>query len=148
MKIIITESQYNLLIENKKYQFLIDEIKKNNWESASKMVNGIENLIELLNIKTPKDYLNLFNDLNVVLSEENSNLILFRYKRGYNIMLYNKNTNIVYISNYKIWSFLEQNFGLKNFKIKEIIKSWLSEVYNLRGVTIKELRQLGIDMIV
>ena len=148
MKIIITESQFRLLIENKTNQLLIDKIKKNNWESASEMANGIENLIELLNIKTPKDYLNLFNDLNVVLSEENSNLILFRYKRGYNIMLYNKNTNIVYISNYKIWSFLEQNFGLKNFKIKEIIKSWLSEVYNLKGVTIKELRQLGIDMIV
>jgi hypothetical protein len=37
--------------------------------------------------------------------------------------------------NKKIWSILEFVFGLKYSEIQKLVKEWLNEVYNLRGVT-------------
>ena len=135
MKIIITESQYNFLIENKKFELLFNITKYENWESASHMVGGIENFKRLTGIETPLDFLNLFNDLNVVQSEENSDLILFRYEKKNNIMAYIKKYNDVYINYDVIWSFLKEGFDLNYSEIQQLIKEWLSEAYNLRGVT-------------
>jgi hypothetical protein len=45
-----------------------------------------------------------------------------------------KNGN-VYISYAKIWVFFEDIFGLKDPQTQEILKIWLEETYNLRGIT-------------
>lgn len=34
-----------------------------------------------------------------------------------------------------IWSFFESNFNMNDFQIREILKVWLSETYNLKGLT-------------
>ena len=139
MKVIITESQYNLLIENKKNQLLFDTIKDEGWESASEWVGGIENLKGVLNIKTPMNFLNLFNNLDIVHSEDQPNFILFKYKNGDNIMIYDRENNYVNISYYVIWEFLKEGFELKYFEIQQIIEKWLSKAYNLKGVKIREI---------
>jgi hypothetical protein len=41
----------------------------------------------------------------------------------------------VYINYDKIWVFFESIFGLNTLQTKEILKVWLEETYNLRGVT-------------
>jgi hypothetical protein len=41
----------------------------------------------------------------------------------------------VYISYDKIWVFFESIFGLKDPQTQGILKVWLEETYNLRGVT-------------
>jgi hypothetical protein len=41
----------------------------------------------------------------------------------------------VWVSYYRIWSVLEEDFGLKYSEIQELIKVWLGETYNLRGLT-------------
>jgi hypothetical protein len=41
----------------------------------------------------------------------------------------------VYINYVRIWSVLEKDFGLNNAEIKGLIKRWLEETYNLRGLT-------------
>ena len=135
MKIIITESQYNLLIENKKNQFLFDIIKEDGWESAAELVGGVENLKNLTGIGTPMDFLNIFTDLDVVQSEEKPDWELYRYEKGNNMMIYDRKNDYVFINYYKIWSFLEKGFDLKYSEIQQLTKEWLSEVYNLRGVT-------------
>ena len=135
MKIIITESQYNLLFENKKNQSLIDIIKEEGWESAAELVGGIENLKKLTGIETPIDFLNIFTDLDVVQSEEIPNWTLFRYEKGNNKMVYDRINNNVYINYYAIWQFLEEGFDLKYSEIQQLTEEWLSEAYNLRGVT-------------
>ena len=135
MKIIITESQYNLLIENKKNQFLFDIIKKDGWESAAELVGGIKNLKKLTGIETPMDFLKLFNDLDVVQSEEKPDWELYRYEKGNNMMIYDRKSDIVYINYDVIWSFLEKVFDLNYSEIQQLTEEWLSEVYNLRGVT-------------
>ena len=101
MKIIITESQYNLLIENKKNQFLFDIIKEDGWESAAELVGGAENLVKLGFNNDPMEFLHLFDDLDVVQSEEKQDWTLFRYKKHENLMIYDRKNDEVYINYYE-----------------------------------------------
>ena len=138
----LTESDLTNIVkrvikENAVKDDLIDMIKYDGWESAAELVGGIENLKRLLRIETPMDFLNIFTDLDVVQSEEESNLTLFRYEEGNNMMVYNRKNGLIYIKYLNIWSFLEEGFRLDYVEIQEIIKEWLSEVYNLKEVTPK-----------
>ena len=81
------------------------------------------------------EFLNLFNDLDVVQSEEEPDWTLFRYKPKENLMIYDRKTDVVYIDYDKIWLILRVNFGLNYGETKEVTERWLAEVYNLRGVT-------------
>ena len=137
MKIIITEDKSNTISDKLKSM-----VKQYGLIKSSKSVGGPKNLMKLLKIKTPMDFLNLFNDLNVVQSEEDHSLTLFRYEKGINMMIYDKENRgvenrSVYVNYDDIWLFLEENFDLKYKEIQGLIKDWLGEVYNLRGVTPK-----------
>lgn len=141
MKIIkLTESDLTNIVkrvirENTSKDSLIDMIKEEGVKSASELVGGSKNLMKILKIDTPMDYLNLFNDLDVVQSEKNPDWDLFRYVKGNNMFIYDKENGYAYSNYDDIWSFLENNFGLKFSEIRGLIKDWLGEVYNLRGVT-------------
>ena len=144
MKIIrLTESDITNIVkkvikENDAKDFLIDTIKEDGWKSASELVGGYENLKKLVGIKTPMDFLHLFDDLNVINSEEKPYLTLFRYEIGNKLMVYNSVNNVVYINYNKIWRGLEiVFFELNDFEIQELTQEWLYEVYDLRGVTTK-----------
>jgi hypothetical protein len=135
MKIIITESQKKLLFENSINDSLINILKTDGLESAADLVGGSKNLMKLLKIKTPMDFLNLFNDLDIVQSKENPDWTLFRYVKGKNMVVYDRKYGYAYVNYDDIWSFLDKSFDLKLSEIEELIKGWLSEVYNLREVT-------------
>lgn len=136
MKIIISESQYNLLFESKLKQNLKQEIKDFGVKDTAELVNGFDNLMEILDIDSPMKFLHLFDDLDVVQSEEEPDFTLFRYKPTHNLMIYDRKNKIVYINYELIWKHL-LDAGLFDPDIKELTKEWLSSVYNLRGVTIK-----------
>jgi hypothetical protein len=132
MKLIITESQ--------KEKVLRDLIKNNGVKFASNMVGGIENLFDVLNIKSPMDFLHLFDDLEQVQSEQREDLILFRYKPNYNLMIYVTKNETVYIDYDEIWSFLEDKFGLSYEETRAFTKKWLDNVYNFRGITTNQFQ--------
>ena len=136
MKIIITESQYNLLFESKFKENLKQEIKNFGIKDTAKLVNGFDNLMEILNIDSPMKFLHLFDDLEQVQSEMDPNLTLFRYKPKNNLIIYNIKDDYLYVNYFEIWEPL-LDAGLFNPDIKELIKEWLSSVYNIRGVTPK-----------
>ena len=83
----------------------------------------------------PMEFLNLFNDLDVVQSIEEKNWTLFRYEKGKNLMVYDRKNDIVYINYDQIWSVLRNDFGLNYNETQQVIEEWLGVVYNLRGVT-------------
>jgi hypothetical protein len=85
MKYIITESQDNKMVEK-----LTNSIKSDGWSRTSKLVGGNENLIKLLGITSPMDFLHLFDDMDVVQSNEYPRLTLFRYNKGNNLMVLDK----------------------------------------------------------
>lgn len=127
MKIIITESQkksINVELQNM--------IKNDGWKTASKFVGGTDNLKKLAGIETPMDFLNLFNDLNVVQSKNNPNRVHYLDIKNNNVMVYNGgNVNIDFD---KIWSFLGEGFGLDFYQTKKLTELWLSDAYNLKGM--------------
>ena len=136
MKIIITENQYKLIKENVSLkEKLLGLIKKVGFESVVKIVGSSDKTFEIFDIKEPMDFLNLFNDLDIVQSEEQENCTLYRYKKGHNFMIYNRKNGNVYINYDEIWSVLENKFGLNYDETQELTRVWLDEVYNLRGVT-------------
>ena len=40
-----------------------------------------------------------------------------------------------YINYYEIWSFLESIFGMNYQQVRGVIRDWLEETYNLKGLT-------------
>jgi len=126
MKIIITENQQeSIKIE------LQSMVKDIGWELTAKIVNGPKKLAKLAFNNGPMEFLNLFNDLDVVQSKKNPDCTLFKYKKGNNVMvLLGGNVNIDYN---KIWSFLGEGFGLDFYETKKLTELWLSDAYNLEG---------------
>ena len=135
MKIIITEQQYKLIKEDSLKQSLLDNIKEYGVEDTISLVGDFNNLSQLLNINSPMDFLHLFDDLDVVQSEERQEWTLFRYEKHKNLIIYDRENDYVYFNYYEIWSFLKHGFGLNYSETQELTKTWLDEVYNLRGVT-------------
>ena len=148
----LTESDLTRIVkrvikENNIKMDLIDTIKDEGFISTAEMVGGAEILLKLLGIKSPMDFLHLFDDLDVVKSDENPNLTLFRYKPKHSIIVYNKENRDLYVSYDDIWIILRNNFGLKYSEIQELMKEWLGEVYNLRGVTPNEYVTSYLNML-
>ena len=130
MKIIITESQ------NKNLKLSLKQIIKSvGIESAFQSVGGSDILFQILDINSPMKFLHLFDNLDQVQSEENPDWTLFRFKPEHNLMIYDRESEYVYINYYEIWSVLEINFGLNFRQTKALTEEWLGEVYNLRGIT-------------
>jgi hypothetical protein len=130
MRIIITENQ-NSKLQTK----LKDLVKDYGWEAASKAIGGTNKLAKIAFNNNPMEFLHLFDGLDVVQSKEKPDLTLFRYKPNHNLMVYDRENGVVYVSYKDIWSVLKSNFGINYSEIQVVIKEWLDEVYNLRGVT-------------
>ena len=80
-------------------------------------------------------WLNLeYGDLTPYEKEEYLDYIFFM-KDGEVIFDYNKKNGIVLISNDKIWSFLQNFFGLEFEEIQDLTKKWVEEHYKLRVKT-------------
>ena len=71
-------------VSNRRQEKLIDLIKTLGVTKASKAVGNIDNLFKVLDINSPMDFLHLFDDLDVVQSDEKPNWTLFRYKPNHN----------------------------------------------------------------
>jgi hypothetical protein len=58
-------------------------------------------------------------------------------KDGLHLFVYyqDEKNGWIWISYKKIWLFLESVFSMKDLEIKELLKAWLEDTYNLRGYT-------------
>ncbi len=125
MKIIITENKLEKVL------------KKSGTKKTIELLGGWDNFCKVFNIESPMDFLHLFDNLNVVQSEETPDWTLFKSEKRTKLIVYNRLRNIVYINYYKFWRVLEYGFYLNDSEINELIQEWLDEVYDLRDVTIK-----------
>ena len=136
----LTESDLTRIVkrvikENDVKMGLIDTIKNEGFKSASEMVGGAENLMKLLDIKSPMGFLHLFDNLEVVRSEKSQYWTLFRHKPNDNVMLYDRRDDDIYISDDEIWLILTYYFNLSYTESHSLIMEWLNEVYNFEKVT-------------
>jgi hypothetical protein len=86
----------------------------------------------------PMEFLNLYNDLDVVQSEIDPNWTLFRYEKDKNLLLYNKSTNIIY-SDYSEFGLTLKRFGLSFDEIKELMTTWITDILDLNQKPIKNI---------
>jgi hypothetical protein len=126
-----------ILKEESLKQTLKQQVKEFGWKDTAELVGGAENLVKLGFNNDPMEFLHLFDDLDFVQSEEKPNSTLFRYKKYENLIIYDRKNDDVFIDYDRIWSILRNSFGLNYTEIQSLTKTWLGEVYNLRGITTK-----------
>ena len=131
MKLIISENQVNK-IKTKIHEY----VKKYGFEKC-KEIFGNKVLLTIGFNNDPMEFLNLFNDFEVVQSIEKEDWTLFRYEKGKNLMIYNRKNDRVFINHEQIWSVLRNDFGLNYNETQRLTKEWVSVVYDLRDVTTK-----------
>ena len=129
MEKVITENQ-KLSIKNR----LIMMVKNDGWQQASDTVGGGRFLLKLAFNNNPTEFLHLFNNLEVIQSEEIHDWTLFRCKKGENLMIYDKGMKYIFINSDKIWSFFDHGLGFHKDMIRKLIEKWLGDIYNLNGV--------------
>jgi hypothetical protein len=118
-----------------KQDVLKKHVLKNGWREVANRIGGFDILYKHAFNNDYNEFLNLFNNLEVVQSEEEPNWTLYRFEKGKNMVIYNKENKYFYINHHIIWSFFEDGIDLNYGEIQKIMKKWLDEVYNLRGVT-------------
>ena len=125
---------YICFMKNHK-EILRQKVLKHGWKFVSEMIGGFDILYKHVFSNDYNEFLNLFNNLEVVQSDENPNYTLYRFEKGKNLMVYDRKNEYVYFNFDVIWSFFEDGIGLNYGETQDIMKKWLDEVYNLRGVT-------------
>ncbi len=80
-----------------------------------------------------------YSDMEAVDCKDYPGNVLYRYAPKDNILFYEKKNRKVWVRYYLIWSFFEKYLGLDDQEIKGITEEWLSETYNLKGITTKNL---------
>lgn len=140
----LTESDLTNIVkrvikENAVKDDLIQMIKDEGWDNTADLVGGNKNLAKLAFNNDPMNFLHMFDNLDVVQSEKEPDWVLYRYDKGNNMMVHNKENDEVYVNYYEIWQFLGYWFGLDYNEIQEVMKEWLFEVYNLSWVTPKRI---------
>jgi hypothetical protein len=129
MKFIITEVQSEKL--NHKIKSMVNKYGLNH---AIELFNG-KDVIKRAYQDNPSEYLNQFNDLSVV---EVGNIVYYVDNNRIPLFLYYKNEvkdGYIFINYERIWLFFSNVIGLKKTEIQVIMKDWLKEIYNLRGLT-------------
>ena len=127
---IIKEETEHLSKQDKLKQMVL----KLGWEKVAQILGGFDNLYRVAFNNDYNEFLNLFNNLEVVQSEKKPKFILYRFEKRNNIMVYDTKNNYINLNYKVIWSFFEIGIGLEYDETQDIIKKWLDEVYNLRGI--------------
>jgi hypothetical protein len=82
------------------------------------------------------DWLNAnYSGLEAVDSQEYQGSVLYRYEPKDNILFYDRKNSEVYIRPDLIWKFFWDYFSLAPQEIKDIVKEWLGEAYDMKGIT-------------
>jgi hypothetical protein len=109
-------------------------VNKYGIEQAIEMVVGGPDTIRNAYQDNPLSYLNQFNDLTIV---ETDNKIVYVDKDRLPLFYYfpDEKNGYVYFNYDRIWMFFSDVIGLKYSEIQTIINNWLEETYNLRELT-------------
>jgi hypothetical protein len=115
-------------------EILRQKVLKHGWIDVAEMIGGFDILYKHAFNNDYNEFLNLFNNLEVVPSEQNSEIILYRFEKGKNMMVYNKKKEYVHINYDVIWLFFDKGIRLNHHEIQDIMEKWLDGVYNLSRI--------------
>ena len=75
-----------------------------------------------------------YSGMEAVNSNDYPGSVFYRYKPKNNILIYDKEKGYVWVRD-EIWLFFENELGLDKQVISGITEEWLSETYNLSGIS-------------
>ena len=130
MKIIITEQQNEKL--NRKIRFVVEKL---GLEQSLEMFGN--EIIKQSYINNPELFLNQFNNLKPIktnnaicyINDDNKLLIYYYFED------IEKNNGYYFINYDKIWCFFNDILGYIDTQTEDILKKWLSTMYNLYKLT-------------
>jgi hypothetical protein len=118
-----------------KQDILKKHVLKNGWEEVADRIGGFDILYKHAFNNDYNEFLNLFNNLEVVESKTLPELKLYRFEKGDNVLSHYPGHEEVYV-NYKIiWSFFDDGLEISYEETQHIIDNWLEDVYNLISIT-------------
>jgi hypothetical protein len=128
MKFIITEEQNEKL--NQKVKSMVN---KYGFEYTLEFFDN-KDIIKHAYQDNPSEFLDQFNDLTPV---EDGDGIYYVDEDGSPLFMYypDRINGIVYIDFYRIWLFFSEIIGMEYKEIQGIMKNWLGETYNIKGLT-------------
>ena len=122
-------------VSNRRQEILMDIIKNIGVDSAIKVVGGINNLFRILDINSPMDFLNLFDDLKII--QIDTKFLRFVNKTDQQIMVYDRKLGFLYINQRKILDILTSFFDL-NFKdVDKLVIEWVRNSYGLNVAKVR-----------
>jgi hypothetical protein len=133
MKIIISENQVDK-IKSKIHEY----VKKYGFEKCREIF-GDKVLFTIGFNNDPMEFLNLFNDLDVVQSGHRT---FFRDENNKILISHEKRREKVWVDYWLIWSVLEKGFGLDQNIDDKLIKKWLNKTYKIRNVEVSGIYNL------
>jgi hypothetical protein len=92
-------------------EILRQKVLKNGWEEVAERIGGVDILYKHAFNNDYNEFLNLFNNLELVQCEQEPNWTLYRFEKGKNIMIYDKENETVYVNHHIIWSFFRNGIG-------------------------------------
>ncbi len=138
---IIKEETEHLSKQDKLKQMVL----KLGWEKVAQILGGFDNLYRVAFNNDYNEFLNLFNNLEVVQSEKKPKFILYRFEKRNNIMVYDTKNHYINLNYKVIWSFFEIGIGLEYDKTRDIMKKWLDDDYNLDNVRVQNISRRFIN---
>jgi hypothetical protein len=130
MKYVISENQVDK-IKSKIHEY----VKKYGFEKCREIF-GEKVLLTIGFNNDPMEFLNLFNDLDIVVDSEYPKLISFHNETGDILIDYDSKNQRVYFDYLKIWTTLRQRFNLTYKETQQLTEKWLGETYNITDVII------------
>jgi hypothetical protein len=121
MKVIITENQ--------KVQAVKNLIKTQGWSESQKFFD-YRFIVKSIFNNNPMEFLSTFDDLEVVQSGERPELMLYRYKDGWNLMVHDTKKQILYVQFSEIWDVLKKYFDTDYYR-EQIIKHWAKKSFGI-----------------
>jgi hypothetical protein len=144
----LTESDLTNIVkrvikENAAKDSLFNTLKNEGLHSAAGLVGGVDNLMKILEVKTPEDYLDLFKNLTPEGYERNPNYYFLVDDNGvkiFNIKTYPSGHIRVTFNGHIISTMFQYGFNLNHSKFIKLIHKWFEDNY---GIVADEFESTG-----
>ena len=125
----IQESIRKVLREESLKQSLLQMIKDTGVKSTIKYVDGNSNLLNMLQVKTPMQFLDLYNNMEVRKLKSTQ----WVYSSGNrNVMIFNNRKKEIIIDYHELRQPILDGFNISINELRELVIAWLWDIYKIK----------------
>jgi hypothetical protein len=126
----IQENIRRILREESLKQSLLQMIKDDGYRSAIKYVDGISNLLNMIEVKTPMQFLDLYNNMEVRKLKSTE----WVYSSGNrNVMIFNNRKKEIFIDYHELRQPILDGFNISINELRELVIIWLWDIYKIKA---------------